>query len=234
MTKSALHVQFEQAVYGTFPFWDRGYGMLTHSAGCRAPWLAELRMVCQRYGEPPGGVPQADALFALPFTSGPWAIVGVHPLGNDDHDRPGALVFHALFVSRWAYWWAGANPFAFAGSIRHHWSAADQDQLLPAGRLTAPRWVPSHPLPFSSDPRLASIATALAGGREVIVRSIAPIDNLARTIWNALPFKVRRRASLATWAFDNANHFNLVGQPMLARGLVDASDFVFAVEPAGC
>ena len=48
-----MTLHFEQAVYGSFPFWNRGYGVLAHSAGCRPEWLAELRHVCQRYGEPP-------------------------------------------------------------------------------------------------------------------------------------------------------------------------------------
>ena len=91
--------------------------MLARSAGCRPEWLAELRTACQRYGEPPTGAAQADGLFALRLESGPWMIVGVHPQGCDDRDRPGALAFHALFVGRWAYRWAGADPFAFAGAI---------------------------------------------------------------------------------------------------------------------
>ena len=50
-----MTIRFEQAVYGSFPFWNRGYGVLAHSTGCRPEWLAELRDVCQRYGEPPTG-----------------------------------------------------------------------------------------------------------------------------------------------------------------------------------
>ena len=30
-----VRVRFEQAVYGSFAFWDRGYALLAHSPGCR-------------------------------------------------------------------------------------------------------------------------------------------------------------------------------------------------------
>ena len=48
MITPRLKFLVEQAVYGSFPFWRRGYGVLARSAGCRAEWLAELRIVCQR------------------------------------------------------------------------------------------------------------------------------------------------------------------------------------------
>ena len=89
--KLPFKVRFEQAVYGTFPFWHRGYGVLAHSAGCRPEWLAELRTVCQRFGEPPAGGREADAIFALRLERGPVLIAGVHPQGRDDQERPGAL-----------------------------------------------------------------------------------------------------------------------------------------------
>ena len=40
-----VRVRFEQAVYGSFPFWDRGYALLAHSPGCRPEWLAEFAAV---------------------------------------------------------------------------------------------------------------------------------------------------------------------------------------------
>ena len=59
-----VRVRFEQAVYGSFPFWDRGYALLAHSPGCRPEWLAEFLAACQRYGEPRGGAPEARGLFS--------------------------------------------------------------------------------------------------------------------------------------------------------------------------
>ena len=45
-------VSFEQAVYGSFPFWDQGYALLASSPGCRPEWLEEFQAACRRYGEP--------------------------------------------------------------------------------------------------------------------------------------------------------------------------------------
>jgi hypothetical protein len=235
MIKLPLTVRFEQAVYGSFPFWHRGYAVLAHSAGCRPEWLAELRTVCQRCGEPPAGLSPADSLFALRLKCGTWMIVGVHPQGCDDQDRPGAVAFHALFVGRWAYRWIGADPFALAGALRRDWSAADRDRALPVitwttgGTKTA-----SAPIPASEDdPRLAQIVGALTQGRRVVVQSSEPIDGLAQSVWAALPRSARHRVTVATWAFDNANQFDLVGLPKLAGVESSASDLILALEHAG-
>ena len=167
MIMPMVQVRFEQAVYGSFPFWHRGYGVLARSVGCRSEWLAELRTICQRYGESPAGTPQADSLFALRLRSGPWMIVGVHPLGFDDRDRPGALAFHALFIGRWAYRWAGADPFAFAGAMRRNWCPADQHRSLLSGRWTIrrtnQRLPPSNRAATNPGQPLALIVTALTG-----------------------------------------------------------------------
>ena len=45
--------------------------------------------------------------------------------------------------------------------------------------------------------------------------------------------RVRRRASVATWAFDNANQFDLVGLPKLAGVALNPSDLILALEHAG-
>ena len=55
------------------------------------------------------------------------------------------------------------------------------------------------------DPRLAQVVEALTRGRRVFIQSTEPIDGLAQSTWHALPRSVRRRATVATWAFDNAN-----------------------------
>ena len=235
MIQLPVNVRFEQAVYGSFPFWNRGYAVLAHSEGCRPDWLAELRTVCQRCGEPPAGLMPVDSLFALRLKCGPWMIGGAHPQGRDDQDRPGALAFHALFVSTWAYRWIGADPFALAGAIRGDWSAADRDRTLPVltWKTTGKR-TPSPVTPaVENDPRLATIVSALTEGRRVAVQSSEPIDRLARSVWCTLPRGVRNRATVATWVFDNANQFDLVGLPKLAGVALDASDLILALEPAG-
>ena len=60
------------------------------------------------------------------------------------------------------------------------------------------------------------------------MQSAGPIDALARDVWRALPFRVRLRASVATWAFDNANRFDLVALPKLAGLAREPSDLILA------
>ena len=218
MRAQSVAIRFEQAVYGSFPFWDKGYAVLARSPGCRPEWVAELCAACQRFGERPGGVVAVGGLFAIRLACGPWMIVGVGSPGSDDRGRPGALAFHALFVSPRDYRRAGCNPFALAGALRDDWSAATRD--LPAGTWTV---APVEPSSGPPDPRAGSIAIALANGRRVAIESTTPIDALARQVWTALPERARRRASLATWAFGNGNRFDLVALPRLAGVERDAS-----------
>ena len=231
-----MQVRYEQAVYGSFPFWRRGYGVLARSTGCRSEWLAALQAASQRYGEPPMGTGEAGGFFTMRLVRGPWMIVGVSSQGHDDQDRPGALAFHALFVGRWSYAWAGADPFAFTGALRSDWSRADLDAILPRGSCTIPRpgfGRSTEPTLARTDERFASIVAALVQGRQVIVQSAGPIDGLARDVWRALPMRVRLRASVATWAYDNANRFDLVALPKLAGLARGASDVFLEDESSG-
>jgi hypothetical protein len=227
-------MRFQQAVYGSFPFWNRGYGVLAHSPGCRPEWLAELRTVCQRYGEPPSGTPDVEGLFALRLESGPWLVAGVRSQGSDDLGRPGALAFHALFVRPTTQWLLAGNPFAFENEIRRDWSLDDCDRALPAGQLRLE--FGTRPTGSAGDdrehPQLPAILAALAQRRRVIVQSSKPIDALARSIWRNLPVRARIRASVATWAFDIANGFDLVALPKLSGLVLDPSDLIVALEPS--
>jgi hypothetical protein len=233
MIKLPITVRLEQAVYGSFPFWNQGYALLAHSPGCRSEWLAELRTACQRCGEPPAGLIAADSLFALRLQSGPWMIVGVHPQGCDDQGRPGAMAFHALFVNPWTYRWIGADPFAFAGALRREWTAADRESHLPVITWSAARaGRAATSIVDDDDSRIVQIVGALTQRRRVVVQSTEPIDRLVRNAWRALPRFVRRRATFATWAFDNANQFDLVGLPKLAGVALNPSDLIFALENA--
>ena len=236
MMPLSLRVHFEQAVYGSFPFWRRGYGVLARSTGCRSEWLVALQAASQRYGEPPVETGEARGFFTMRLARGPWMIVGVSPQGHDDQDRPGALAFHALFVGRWSYAWAGANPFAFTGGLRSNWSRTDLDAILPRGSCTIPRpgfGRSTEEALSRTDERFASIVAALVQGRQVIVQSAGPIDVLARDVWRALPMRVRLRASVATWAFDNANRFDLVALPKLAGLTREVSDLILTWDDAG-
>ena len=205
-----MTILLEQLVYGSFPFWDRGYDVLARSPGCRPEWSAEVLAACRRFGEAPSGVTPASALVSIRLASGPRAIVGVEPLGADDRGRPGALAFHALLVAPRDFRKAGADPFAFAGAIRRDWSAETILATLP--------WTvePPDPVDPPSDPRTRRIVEALSNGKRAAIESAEPIDGLAREVWAVLPESVRNRASMATWAFGNANRFDLVGLPRLA------------------
>ena len=234
MIKLPFKISFEQAVYGSFPFWRRGYAILTRSPGCRPEWIAALKLAAQRFGEPPVGATAAESFFALRLESGPWMVVGVAPQGYDDEGRPGALAFHAIFIGAWAYQWLGANPFRFAGLLRRTWYAADQDQILPAGvcdgsevdEMATPLAAPN------ADARLSPIVAALANGGRVVVQSHEPIDELARNVWHTLPRAVRRRATVATWAFDNLNQFDLVAMPKLSGTSLTGSELIVRLECA--
>ncbi len=225
-------MRFEQAVYGSFPFWNRGYGILAQSPGCHPRWLAELRTVCQRFGEPPAGTPHVEAVFAMRLECGPWVVAGVNSQGCDDRGRPGALAFHALFLGRFGYPWVGCDPFAMKNELRQDWLAGDQDRALPSGRLSFwPRRLSGTAT--EENPLVGEIATAIMQKRRVVVQSSAPIDALVRDVWARIPFGARLRASVATWAFDTSNGFDLVALPKLTGLVLEPSDLILALEPAG-
>ncbi len=226
-----LSVRFEQAVYGSFPFWNRGYGVLAHSPGCRPEWLAELRGVCQRFGEPPAGSPHVDALFALRLHSGPWLVAGVHSQGCDDRGRPGALAFHALFVGRFAYLSVGGDPFRLKHELRNDWHADDQNRALPAGHLKVWPGIRSDDSPDTS-PQLKGIISAITQRHRVIVQSSTPIDALRGASGSSFPGGTRMRAAVATWAFDISNGFDLVALPKLNGLVLSPSDVIMALDPA--
>lgn len=213
-----MDIPFEQLVYGSFPFWDRGYDVLARSPGCRPDWAAEVLAACRKFGEAPAGVAPCPAFFSLRLPSGLRAIVGVEPLGADDRGRPGALAFHALIVQAGDFRKAGSDPFAFAGALRREWLA---DSTLAASSLAID---PPSGLAFPpGDHRAPRIARALAKGRRVALESAGPIDGLAREAWRSLPASTRFKASVATWAFGNANRFDLVALPRLAGVELDRS-----------
>jgi hypothetical protein len=211
-------VHFEQAVYGSFPFWDRGYAVLAQSPGCRPEWLDDFRAACQRYGEPPRGAAEVGALFALRLPSGPWAVVGVGPPGADDRGRPGALAFHGLFVAAREFRKVGFDPFALAGELRRQWGP--ETTTLPSGSCTVEAPAPTA---ADDDPACRRATAALLAGRRVAIESAEPIDGLARAVWSRLPPRIRRRASVATLAYGNGNRFDLVALPRLAGVELDAS-----------
>jgi hypothetical protein len=223
---TAKSVRYEQAVYGSFPFWNRGYAVLARSAGCRPEWVDALRPAAQRFGETPTGIAEQECLFALRLPRGPWMIVGVFPQGCDDRGRPGALAFHALFVGHWSYRWVGANPFAFTRVLRGDWSASDEGTLLPSGRLAISGQGAKRANAGIEDGRIDQIVSALTRGQRVVIPSAEPVTSLAHAVWLRLPGRIRCRTSVATWAFGNANQFDMVAVPRSACIDAGPSDLV--------
>ncbi|MDG3002527.1 hypothetical protein [Paludisphaera mucosa] len=222
-------IGYEQAVYGSFPFWSRGYAMLTASAGCPPSWRDAMKRACERFGERPAGVDRFRSVFALPADRSTWMVVRVDSLGCDDQGRPGALAFHALFVSPWSYRRAGAWPHAFDPAFRSDWTAADQDSPLPRGRFR-PAAIGGPREDGPVDARVGPIVDALSRNRRVIVQSREPADALMRSAWRRLPGRVRRRARAASWAFGNANGFDFVALPRLGGLTFDGAELVLAAE----
>ena len=216
-----MDVLADQLVYGSFPFREGGYDLLSRSAGCSPELTAEVVAVCRRFGQPPSSETARASLFTVWLPGGKrWAVVGVVPQGDDDRGRPGALAFHALLVGARDYRRAGANPFAFAPSLRSDWSSQTPATLDPAPCRIEP--VDSRSSP-PSDPRTERIVAALGRRRRVALEATGPVDDLARAVWASLPARVRRRASLATWAFAGENQFDLVAFPRLAGVTLDRS-----------
>ena len=160
---------------------------------------------------------------------GPWMIVGVYPQGCDDQGRPGALAFHGLFINHWTYARSGADPFAFSDLLRRDWSPADQDAILSniPRTIRRARFRRTGGLVWSDDDmQFKSIVDALVQRRKVLVQSDRPIESLARLVWRTLPWQVRLRATVATWAFDNMNRFDLAAFPKLAGIRREPTDLI--------
>lgn len=221
-------IRYEQAVYGSFPFWKRGYAVLGRSEGCLPEWLEAMRRACQGFGERPSGVESFRSHFATPMGRARWMIVQADSLGRDDQDRPGATAFHALFVTAWAYRWAGACPLAFVPAFRDDWTGDDQDRPLPQGALR-PVAIRQSPSP-DPDPRVGPIVEALTRRRRAIVQTSAPADDLVRSVWRRLPGSARRRTSVATWAFGDANKFDFLATPRIGVLALDGSELVLPLD----
>ena len=85
-----VRVRFEQAVYGSFPFWDRGYALLAQSPGCRPEWLAEFLAACQRYRRAARGFGRgARPVLACGWRAAPGSSSASAPRGTTTGDAPG-------------------------------------------------------------------------------------------------------------------------------------------------
>ncbi|MDB5351381.1 MAG: hypothetical protein JWN86_2628 [Planctomycetota bacterium] len=211
-------IRYEQAVYGSFPFRDQGYGLLAYSPGCRGEWLKEFQAACRKIGERPrGDADLTGAMFSVRLGDrGPWAIVGISSPGADDRGRPDAMAFHGLFVDDKEFRRVDYNPFSLVGALRSDWSADTKN--LATGWCT----VKGEPSTTSSE-EAKRIATILARKKKVAIESPTPISDLARAVWKEIPVRARRRYSVATWTFAVGLGFDLLGTPRLAGMELDSS-----------
>jgi hypothetical protein len=173
-------------------------------------------------------------MFSVRLASGdrPWLIVGVTATGADDKGRPGALAFHGLFVAHGEFRKAAYDPFVMAGALRGDWGPETSLEagIIPVGSAIAVRVVDEVRNSGPYDPgdsivrdETRRVVAALRQSRKVAIESASPIDDLARSVWAESPEWVRRRCSVATWAFSNASRFDLFATPRLDAVELDDS-----------
>lgn len=218
-------IAFEQAVYGSFPFWHRGYDVLGFSPGCQTQWLSAMKDTCQRLGERLRGAAPPDGLVTRWLEDGHWLLVRPFSPGSDDVGRPDAAAFHAIFLSPDSAHRVRFDPFRLTSVFRVQWGP--ETSVLPPGNLTLPRSTTND---RDKDHRVGPIVEAIGRGRRVLVEADAPIDRLAAQVWRALPQRVRHRRSLATWAYTDSGRFDLIGLARLTG--IDLADRQLLVLPA--
>jgi hypothetical protein len=200
-------VRFEQAVYGSFPFWHRGYSILAKSPGCAPEWIAKLREACPRYGEPPRDASEPGGHFALRLPDGQWMVVRAYSPGADDRGRPNAMAFHAAFLAPKDYRRLRC-PLDLAAVLRDDWGPEDVDRALEPGQIATPR---APKVPPTSESR--SAAHILRGGRKAWMLSEHDREDLIRSTWPLLPVRLRHRIEWATLAYGFGNRFDLMATP---------------------
>ena len=150
----------------------------------RGGWPSSARPASVMASGPPAR-PRRGACSLRP-AGGPWLIVGVSPQGRDDRGRPGALAFHALFVTPRDYARAGASPFGFAHLLRGDWTAGTRS--LPSGTAVIELPRPPDDLP---DEQVGAAGAGPVQGSPSHARGRRPA--LARQVWAALPSGTRRQ-----------------------------------------
>ncbi len=231
--RGRVRVRFEQAVYGSFPFWDKGYAILASSPGCRDEWIDEFRRVCNLMGEKHAGSIDAASFFSIELGDrGPRIVALAFPTGIDDRGRPGAIAFHALFLDRRDFDRIAAVPFELRSALRSDWTAATTE--LPQGGIEINLDYDDFTSASTDSIKcmnVKAIAASIASGSRVIVSADRPIDDLVREIWRNLSFRIRRSASFSTWSHGDGARFDLVAMPAsAAASAVEADRRALAAE----
>jgi len=199
-----VRIACEQADYGSFPFWDKGYAVLARSENCRDEWLSDFSHLCQSLGQPPGeAAPLVNKLIlAKKLPSGPWLVCQGSAQGCDDRGRPGAWAFHGLFVSGRDYRRAGATPFAFRDLFLDHFHAGlkFESRIFEVDDQNPPDAIPFR----------ETLIEWLARGRQIRLLTDNPANlHLLESLWSQLPASARRKRSITSWAFRPEVDFHL-------------------------
>jgi len=211
---STVTVTCEQAVYGSFPFRDQGYEILTASPGCRQEWLTTFARYCRDLGQPPSDVsPRIDRLlFARKVPSGPWVVALGSAQGCDDRGRPGAWAFHGLFLSGRDFRKLGLSPFPLIPFLLDKFDAG----------MGLTRECLSPILPSEDPPVFTNSSMIRWVSRGNRLRRVSDADTFASTdaFWNSLGPRAKRKRSMTTWAFrsDTPFHWACVGSRPLPDG----------------
>jgi hypothetical protein len=208
MGGSLVTILFQQAIYGTFPFWDKGYAVLARSEGCHDDWITDFTHLCQSLGQPPSEAkPEVDHLIlAKKLPSGPWVLAMGSAQGCDDRGRPGAWAFHGIFLSGREYRRAGASPFRFKECFIRDFHAGMQ---LKAGVIDLSGIEAQACDDRMIDPTL--IQHLVKGYKlRLLTDNLLELKSL-ESIWNQGPSKLRGNRSITTWAFRPEVEFDLSG-----------------------
>jgi len=200
-----LTIHAEQAVYGSFPFWSKGYGLLASSPECRAEWVREFETICQEFGEPTSGASGEGALLCKRLRRGPWLVMRVACQGDDDRGRPGALAFHGIFIPAAEFAKIAYDPFLISHAFQSNWSEALSLNALTINADQSQGCSQEWPL------------AAELLGRSVVIESATPIDDVAKAVWRALKPRERRINSFATLTFRAPLRFSLSAVPRIAE-----------------
>lgn len=202
-----LTIECEQAIYGSFPFWDKGYALLAASPGCQPGWIDAFIKLCRSLGQPPGEAsPDIDSLlFTAPVAPGRWVIALGSAQGCDDRGRPGAWAFHALFLSHADYRRAGAWPQNFERYFKktfHSGITLNQVSIEINTHITTS--LHENSLVINS-----AITNEIRHQKKVRIIHETPTIQRFSEFLSRLPEKTRLRRSMTTMSFRHNTDFDI-------------------------
>jgi hypothetical protein len=208
-------IAIEQAIYGNPE--RGGFRFLARSPGFVDDWLPLAEKMSSGFGDRPAGLACPGCVFAQPFGPRHIAVVQAADLGSDDADRPGALGFRFLVLSRRDYTDLTGDPFLLAERFPPNWSARGDLPALswphdsPPGRRTVAQVQAA--LQNGDSPTLLGGAQALIDAGRLVFERPAPATDLLRRLWILLPVSSRAHLWPASFAFGNALKFDVLVVP---------------------